>query len=91
MLGEPSKYDNRIVGRGEANCKAVDCMPTAVGGQIVVHQRVRQVVNDDLAVQFVEIPFVLKEQRANLPLELKSLVAIVHVDELYPIKRMSVT
>ena len=89
MFDEPTKQEDRIVGLGAANSPAVDFMPMAIGGKIIAHQRFRQAVPDDREVQLVEIPIVLCKQRSCLPLDRKSVVAIVHEDEVYPIRGMN--
>ena len=61
----------------------------AIGAMIVAHQCLCQSVTDDLAVQIVEIPLVLHEQRASLPLNLKSVLALIHAGEFYLIRRMN--
>ena len=86
MLGKPAKRDDRIVGHSEANRKAVDFTPIAIGRLIIAQQRFRQAMTDNLAVQIVEIPIVLQEQRASFPLDLDSVVVPVHTDEFYPIE-----
>jgi hypothetical protein len=64
----------------EAHSRAVDFIPMAVGGMIVVHQGLRQAVADDLKVQIVEIPIVIHEKRVSLLFDLKGVVTLVHED-----------
>ena len=64
-------------------------MPMAIAGMIIAHQRFRQAVPDDREVQIVNISIVLHQQRACLPLGRKIVVALVHADEVYPMKRMN--
>ena len=61
----------------------------AIGEMIVAHQCLCEAMTDDLEVQMVNIPIVLHEQRACLPLDRKTVVAPVHADEVYPMKRMN--
>ena len=90
MFDEPTKQEDRIVGRGETYGRAVDFIPMAIAGVIIAHQCLRQARADDLAVQIVEIPLVLHEQRASLPFERKIIAGHVHADEVYPMEKVNV-
>ena len=46
-------------------------------------------MTDDREVQIVEFPIVLHQQRACLPYDRKSVVALAHADEVYPMRRMN--